>query len=171
MSVSQRGGGHLERTTLTGARTVVTLLALFVHLGCTSPTQPSGSDISLDRDAVADVLGDHDGTASVDELAALDAYFAANTEAWCVGSFPLDDSASDRITAVGARSAFLRTTTKPFQSEVALRRAYEGVNIRTPYVSVSVLCQDRQIKLVKFYRSPGPGISVAAWDRMTVVGS
>lgn len=161
----------MERSTVTGTRSVVALLAFMFHLGCTSPTQPSGSEIAVDRNSVADLFGDHDGTASVDELAALDAYFAANAEAWCVGSFPLDDSASDRITAGEARSAFLKTTTKPFQSEVALGQAYEGVNIKTPYVSISVLHEDRQIKLVKFYRSPGPGISVAAWDRMTVVAS
>ena len=91
----------MQRSTLTGTRTVVAFLVLVFHFGCTSPTQPSGSEIAVDWNAVADLFGDHDGTASIDELAALEAYFTANAEAWCVGSLPLDDSVSDRITAGG----------------------------------------------------------------------
>jgi hypothetical protein len=151
--------------------------ALFVVsevIGCDSPTEPSSRSVLLDRHVVADVFGNHDGVASSDELLALDDFFRTNGEAWCVSSLAEGLWNSNEASADQVKACFIAMATRPYPSEQALRQAYAGINIRTPYVSIAVLHNNSflneniQFQLTKFFRSPGSGISSAHWDILTV---
>ena len=137
-------------------------------IGCSSPTQPPSDAVPLDRQLVADVFGNHDGAATQDELRSIDEYFRTNIEAWCVSSISEALRESGEVSADQAKSCFAGIATRPFPDEQALRKAYESVNIKTPYVSIVVLRSDSQLALVKFFRSPGPGISGANWNSLRI---
>ena len=149
-------------------------LVISAAIGCDSPTESPSRSLLLDRQVVADVFGNHDGVTSSDELQALDNFFEANTEAWCVSSLSEQLWNSDEASADKVKACFVAMATRPYPSEQALRQAYEGINIRTPYVSIVVLHNNNfvneniQFQVTKFFRSPGPGISSAHWDVLTV---
>lgn len=144
------------------------LLVIGAAIGCDYPPESPSNSSLLDRQAVADIFGNHDGVATPDELLALDDFFQANAEAWCVSSLSDQLRNSDEASADQAKACFLAIATRPYPSEQALRQAYKGINIKTPYVSIAVLQNNKQLHVTKFFRSPGPGVSSAHWDLLTV---
>lgn len=147
-------------------------LALFVVVlsACStkSPTESQPGQVALDKNTVADIFGNHDGVASSEEIAALDSYFSSNKEAWCLTDLGQESWYVSDVTAAQVRSYIASMATHPYPSEAGFRSAYQGENIRTPFVSVSVMRSDNGIVLVEFLRAPGPGISDADWEELPV---
>jgi hypothetical protein len=144
------------------------LLIINAAAGCSSPTDAPAGSVLLDRQIVADVFGDHNGVASTDELSALGAFFAVNHEAWAVSNLPERLWMSNETTPDEVKACFGAVAAHPYASEQSLRHTFEGINIKTPYVSVVVLSSGQQIHVTKLFRSPGPGISSARWDILNV---
>ncbi len=141
-----------------------TLLTVTAIIGCESPTDSPSVSVPVDRQVVADIFGNHDGVASSDELLALDEFFKANPEAWCVSSLSQELWQSDEASADQMKACLAAMATRPYPGEQALRQAYEGVNIRTPYVSIVVISSNNnQLQVTKFFRSFGSGVSSAHW--------
>jgi hypothetical protein len=128
-----------------------------------------GTSVPLARELVGDVFGDHNGTASTDELRALDEYFELNVEAWCISSYGGISSTAVEVSSEEARRCFSSLATRPYPSEQALRQAYAGINIRTPWVSIVVLRADGQVWLMSFFRSPGPRVGSTWWQPLAII--
>jgi hypothetical protein len=124
--------------------------------------------VVVDKNVVADVFGNHDESATLDELDNLDDYFAAHSEAWCLGRLGQESRNSYYITPEYAKFNFSSQRAAPYPSEHALRQSLDGASIRTPFVSIVVLQKQEQIILTKFFRSPGPGVGTAKWQRILV---
>jgi hypothetical protein len=133
-----------------------------------SPSGPGTTAVTFDRNAVADLFGNHDGVATSDEVTALNDYFSTNAEAWCITDLGQESWYSKEVDAAQVKSYVEGMATHPYSSEEALRKAYEGMSIKTPFVSVSVLLRGDQIAVTKFFRSPGPNISTAEWEQLAV---
>jgi hypothetical protein len=157
----------MEFRLLIAAAGIAALLAGALN-GCTNPTQSDSGTVMLDRNTVADLFGNHDGVASSQEVTTLNEYFSANAEAWCITDLPEESWTSQEVTAGQVKSYVEGMATHPYSSEEALRRAYEGASIRTPFVSVSVLRPGSSIAVTKFYRAPGPNISASEWEELSV---
>lgn len=110
----------------------------------------------------------------ISELGNLNKYFMSNIEAWCLWVFPGDYwdkneiPFSEIVYTLYLQSSFL---SGPFKSEDELRKHYEGVDIKTPWVGIYVFAQDgvpEQYKLKYFYRAPGPNVSGGEWTSMII---
>lgn len=145
-----------------------TLLVVSTLIGCDSPTESPSQPVPVDKQVAADVFGDHDGTASTAEMLALDDFFGQNDEGWSISMLSQELWKSNEATTDQVRTCFVSMTTRPYPSEQALRQDYEGINIRTPFVSIIVLRNKDQLEITKFFRSPGPGISSARWEALIV---
>ncbi len=144
------------------------LTIALIASSCKSPTESGAATVTLDRNAVADMFGNHDGVASSQEVTALDDYFSTNAEAWCITDLGQESWYSQEVDAAQVKSYVEGMATHPYASEEALRKAYDGMSIRTPFVSVSVLLRGDPIAVTKFFRSPGPDISTAEWEELAV---
>lgn len=108
------------------------------------------------------------------EVGGIDNYFDSYQEAWFLGAYPSDytsETANQILTMpaeilIGAFSHF--SNIGPFESEAALRREYEGSNIRTPCVGIYVFKRDTGYELVRYFRSPGPRLSIAEWEPVSI---
>ncbi len=156
-------------------RTLIVQTGLFAVLTITliacsskSPTESGSAEVTFDRNAVADLFGNDDGVASSQEVTALNDYFSANAEAWCITDLGQESWYSQEVDAARVKTYVEGMATHPYASEQALRKAYEGMSIRTPFVSVSVLLRGDRIAVTKFFRSPGPNISTAEWEELAV---
>ena len=73
------------------SREVFKLLTLFIStftflINCESSTEPIAKGVIINREIVADCLGDHNGNTTKTELDSLNHYFLNNKQAWAVGS-------------------------------------------------------------------------------------
>jgi hypothetical protein len=141
-------------------------LLLTCSFGCSSSTDVDAPSVVLDKNVVADAFGDHNGTATADEVKLVDDYFAANAEAWCLTGIP--SAAATEVSADDVKRVFAQMATHPYHNENEFRAAYQGTSIKTPSVGVVVLRNGMQIIVTKFFRSPGPAISTAQWESLAV---
>ncbi len=134
----------------------------------TSPVQPQSVTITLDKTEVADLLGNHDGVTTAEELANLDEYFSTSSEAWCVTCLGNESWTADAMTPSEEKSYIESMSTQPYSTEGLLRRAYIGKSLRTPFVGIAVLTNGDRITVTSFYRAPGPNISGGDWVQLNV---
>jgi hypothetical protein len=126
----------------------------------------------VDKEIVADGVGDHNGSASEDELKFIEEYFNSNPVAWCLGIFPSAYAGTIQIPAEIVLSAFMESALSgPYKSETDLRKAYEGINIKTLHVGVYVLISNEKCEIIQFWQAPGPRFSEREWVRMEIVSS
>jgi hypothetical protein len=137
-----------------------------VSMVCNGPTQEASITVSLEKTLVADMFGNHDGVATLDEVNAVDSYFAANAEAWCVTGIPTWEAT--HVSPAEFKSSFAGVATHPYPSEQDLRAAFQSVSVKIPFVGIAVLQQRSQLTLAQYFRSPGPGIAAAKWELITV---
>ncbi len=156
------------RTLIVQAGIFALLMITLITCSSKTPSGPVTTEVTFDRNAVADLFGNHDGVASTDEVTALDDYFSTNAEAWCITDLGQESWYSREVDAAQVKSYVEGMATHPYASEEALRKAYEGMSIKTPFVSVSVLRRGEPIAVTKFFRSPGPNISTAEWEELAV---
>ena len=127
--------------------------------------------VVVDEEVVADGFGNHDGTASEDELKSMEEYLSSNEEAWSVGYIP--HRYWGPVTVIPADTVLYAFKENrllgPYESEERLREAYEGVGFRTPYVGVYVIVSGEAYEITKFFRAPGGGFSESEWVRMKIV--
>ena len=126
--------------------------------------------VPVDKKIVADGFGDDDGIASEDELMYVEEYFNVNQEAWCLGGFPRGYWGQTQIPAdivINTFHANLKID-GPYKSELALREAYEGLSIRTPYVGIYLLVlSNEEYKITRYFCS-GPEVSEGDWTPMEI---
>jgi hypothetical protein len=148
---------------------MLSLIIVFAN-GCKSPSSPQElqNGLQLDRNTVADKFGDNNGVTTTQELQGVADYFASNDSAWCLQICPSQVSDATSISAQQVKDSFVLQC-HPYPSEQALRSAYEGIAIKTPWVSVMMLEQNNgQINAVSFYRSPGATFANANWSRLKI---
>ena len=152
---------------LTGIGVAVLLALIFP--ACSDTGVEEEPKMILERTLVADMLGDHDGVASSQELIDLATYFGSNAEAWCITNCPAEYWSGTSIPATVVREKVLAMRTHAYPNEQALRAANAGTSIRTPYITISVVRQESQIYLVRLFRSPGSKCAEVAWEEMTLL--
>lgn len=126
--------------------------------------------IRLTKETIADNLGNQDGTATVSELTAIDSYFANNQEAWCLGDFPSEYWQANRMPATAVEGSLQGMKLEgPFKSEAELRKAFEEIVFRTPFVGIYRLrLLDDAIELVQYFRAPGPSVYNSQWESIEI---
>ncbi len=136
--------------------------------GCKTPSGPEPVLVPLQKDIVADfVFGNHDHSATTEELAAVDRYFESNAEAWCICGVGELSAEAGGVSPADVRELLAAGAVRIFPDEQSLRKAYEGISIRTPWVSVCVLTADHQVFLTKLFRAPGANIATADWEELS----
>ncbi|MCK4352295.1 hypothetical protein KAW65_02690 [candidate division WOR-3 bacterium] len=145
-------------------------IIIFLLVGCNKLNHQYKVTIPVNKEIVADGVGDHNGIASEDELKFIEEYFNSDPEAWCMGYFPLSYAGKTQIPADTVLWAFKQNSLAgPYKSETELREAFKGVNIRTPCVGVYVLILDEECEITHLFRAPGPQFSKSEWIQMKVV--
>ena len=133
------------------------VLSILLISSCKSPTSNQQDKIvAINMSTLADNFGDNNGLTSNTELDSLNSYFNLNEYAWFLGGVPFQDS-------LGTTYSF-RNHIHPYPTEQQLRNAFEGIAIRTLYVTIIVLAKtNSQIVLEQCYTAPGPDISHGIW--------
>jgi len=147
---------------------LVILLSLLL-LSCDNSDDFEEVTVLFDRENIADRFGNKDGITSSQELLDLDQYFETNDEAWCISNCPSGYRTGSEIPSEVVSEKVYIVQGEPYPSEKSLRQANDGMSIKTPYITISVLRSDSQITLFKIYRSPGPRFAKATWTRMRIV--
>ena len=144
----------------------LTIISIF---SCDLLTEQKETKIYLEKHTIADGFGNHNGAASRDELDFINDYFKDNHVSWCIGAFPSRYWESNIMPADTVIWAFkLMKLIGPYVSEEELRKAFEGINIRIPFVGVYVVRQNQEYEIYKYFRAPGPNISIAEWIEIRI---
>jgi len=153
------------------SRLCVLMLPMVFAFACKSTSSPLelSTGVPLDRNIVADKFGNDDSAASMEELQAVADYFALNDTAWCAQTCLPEVWTSTSISAEQVRASFMLRT-RPYPSEQALRNAFRGKIIETPWVSVMALQQtNNEVRAIACSRSPGPTFADAIWVRLKII--
>ena len=145
-------------------------LFLFV-ISCEKSTESIGDGAMIDINIVADGFGDHNGSASLEELDFINDYFTSNKEAWTIGSNAAGDETYEVKTLPSeiVVKAFERVRPwGPYTSENNLRQELDGASIRTPLVGIYVLTRRSECFIIKFFRSPGPRVGEVDWEEFQI---
>ena len=144
-----------------------------------NPVSYELEDILIDKRVVADAFGNHDRTASEDELIFIDDYLKSNPELWALGGFPGDYQDKNEIPLSEIINAIKNVKLYgPFKSEAELRKSYEGTSIKTPRVGIYVFdkfVQDGKrsmyidpYRITRFYEAHGPNVSGGEWTPIII---
>ncbi|MCK5454124.1 MAG: hypothetical protein KAJ16_07175 [Calditrichia bacterium] len=152
-------------------RKVFKLLTLFISafaflIYCELSTEPLAKGVSINREIVADCLGNHDRITTQSELDSLNHYFLINDEAWAVGSGLT--RFGNKIPSDSLKKYFL-ISSPLFMNETELRDFHKGIGIRTPFVGIYVLESNKNIMVVKLFRAPGPNIYSGEWQKLQII--
>jgi hypothetical protein len=148
-------------------------LSLFLLvLGCKISTEPIGEGIPIDINIVADGFGDHNGSASSEELDFIIDYFHSNQKAWIIGqnavgfeTYEVKSIPSDTVVKFFKRNRLIG----PYTSENNLRQELEGLSFLTPFVGIYVLTRHSECLIIRYFRSPGPTVSQAEWEEFKII--
>lgn len=124
------------------------------------------NSVTIDKFIFADEMGNEDGSASIDELNAVSEYFLNNSLAYfLLGSLNDYDAP---LAGSGVISGF-NIMSDLYSSETQMREAFDGVGIKTPWVTISLaILVDGEITITHIYRAPGPNVSEGNWERVEV---
>ena len=136
---------------------------------CKSPAEPENVIVYVEKESIADGLGDHDGIASEEELEFVDNYFIENPEAWCIGKFPMKYKNSKAVPADTVLNSFVNSNLwGPYENAYELRRTFVSIDFTTGDVGVYVIRFTDKYFINKFYYSPGPRISLSTWTNILI---
>jgi len=143
------------------------VIASIPFISCSkNPVESESPYIFIDKTLVADSFGNSDGTASKTEVDNINNYFISNIEAWGLGGFHWYYWNKNEIPLSVVRNTLKAPLYGPFKNEDELRKNYEGMAIKTPYVGIYVFTQDgipEQYRLKCLYYAPGPNVSEGVW--------
>jgi len=128
--------------------------------------EPVYHSFAVDMNTFADELGDENGLASRVELASVSEYFQENDKAYFLaGSL---NNYDEPLNANDIKTNF-NVISSLYNSELELREAYNGVGIKTPWVSVYIVeGQGNTLIVTHIYRAPGPNVYEGDWERVEV---
>ena len=148
---------------------VIIFSLILIFPGCGLSPENNDITIQIDENLLADAFGDHDGSVSAEELEKIEDFFFKNHDVWCIDGYPSDYWESNEIPVERIKECFgSMRPIGPYKSEAELRKKWEGINIRTPFLGVYVLRKTNGYVLYKMYRSPGPRISTAEWVEISI---
>lgn len=144
----------------------ITLIFVFdLFINCKTSTEPVTGGVSINKEIVADYLGDHNGITTETELETLNQYFSKNDKAWVVGSgFNRLENEIHSDTLI----KYFSIQSPLFKSKTELKDHYKNKNIRTPFVGIYVMESNRQIIFRKIFRAPGPNIYSSVWQEVQI---
>ena len=116
---------------------VITSIPLISSCG-KNPVSYELEDIFIDKRMVADAFGNHDGTASEDELNFIDNYFKSNLEAWADGVW-LGKNLDKNEISLSEVINLIKRLEGPFKSEVELREHHKLPEGVTPKVTTVLI--------------------------------
>ncbi len=144
---------------------IISFLFIFTHCD-NSVENNASSDVIIDKNVVADMLGNNDGKTSEEEVVKVDSFYNTSDVGFAVGS-----GYSNFGNSVPADTIikYFHIYSPLCKSETELRDAYNGISIRTPYVGIFVMKSNKGIIVIKLYRAPGPNVSGGSWDEIKIL--
>jgi len=116
--------------------------------------------IVINRNLVADMLGNNDNSTTNDEISKLDSFFNVSKNGWAIGTWPNDSSNSIKAEVI---KEHFHIESPLCKDETELRSAFEGISARSLYVGIYVIKSEKDIVIQKLYRSSG-NISKSNWQ-------
>ena len=140
---------------------------LFIFAHCDNSVENNGSsDVIIDKNVVADMLGNNDGITSEEEVIKVDSFYNISDIGFAVGS-----GYSNFGNSIPADTIikYFHVYSPLCKNEAELRDAYKGIGIKTPYVGIFVMKSNKGIMVIKLYRAPGPNVYGGNWDEIKIL--
>ncbi len=140
------------------------LLMILIFTQCMFEN-PQNNVVIIDKELIADRLGNSNEILEEGELALVDSFFQVNDHAYALG--PGFFAYENAIPADTLRK-HLFFWSEIFASEQDLRDHYEGIGIKTPWVVIYKMAYDANVYVNTYYRAPGPNVYGGEWEELEI---
>ena len=144
---------------------IIYFLLIIPH--CDNNIENNGSsDVIIDKNIVADMLGDNDGNTTGEEITKVDSFYNINNTGFAVGSGYSNFGNSIPADTI---KKYFHIYSPLCKDEIELRNAYKEISIKTPYVGIFVMKLNKGIIVIKLYRAPGPNVYSGNWEEIKIL--
>ena len=146
---------------------ILIITSIFIFENCDNGLENNETNnVMIDKNIVADMLGNNDTNATKEEIAKVDSFYNISDTGFAVGSGYSNFGNSIPADTI---KKYFHIYSPLCKNETELREAYKGISIKTPYVGIFVMKSNKGIIIIKLYRAPGPNVYGGNWEEIKIL--
>ena len=146
---------------------ILIITSIFIFENCDNGLENNETNnVMIDKNIVADMLGNNDTNATKEEIAKVDSFYNISDTGFAVGSGYSNFGNSIPADTI---KKYFHIYSPLCKNETELREAYKGISIKTPYVGIFIMKSNKGIIIIKLYRAPGPNVYGGNWEEIKIL--
>jgi hypothetical protein len=135
------------------------ILLLILFLSSCGVTENDDDELAyVEKEALADGFGNHDGEADEEEIEIFTNHFNNNDEAWAIGAISSAnwDSTVNKITSDEVVQLLRQA---PLRGPFSNKDAFEEISIRIPWLGIYLIkVKNDKYFIAQYFKAPGPQV-------------